>query len=182
MTGLLAPFPYFGDKRSLDVLPVQAADYLGDVGLLHAEAVGEVDLSALAGGVEAANLKDIVLSQASHPVLLSVNRANVVRFDRAEPSTGPLRADHGCDSSLLEFVAVLRARKRTWLLCRMNPRYLPPEIDWSRPVGTHQVGWFDRIKPTLSKKEANATPTPFRDLLLAIARSSTPTTARERVS
>ena len=48
----------------------------------------------------------------------------------------------------------------------------PPELDWSRPVGTHQVGWFDRIKPTLSKKDASATPPAFRDALLAIARAA----------
>lgn len=62
-----------------------------------------------------------------------------------------------------------KARKRTWLF------YVgakPPELRWERPAGTHQVGWFDRIKPTLSKKEASATPPAFRDALLALARSA----------
>lgn len=37
-------------------------------------------------------------------------------------------------------------------------------------AGEAQVGWFDRIKPTLSKREASATPPAFRDALLRIAR------------
>lgn len=63
-----------------------------------------------------------------------------------------------------------KARKRTWLYyVGTSP---PPELDWSRRPGTHQCGWFDRIKPTLSKHEASATPLPFRDLLLSIARGA----------
>lgn len=64
-----------------------------------------------------------------------------------------------------------KARKRTWLLYSGYPH--PPELDWSRPAGTHQVGWFDRKKPTLNKREASATPPAFRDLLLDIARGVT---------
>jgi hypothetical protein len=63
-----------------------------------------------------------------------------------------------------------RARKRTWLLFVGDD--WPLELDWRRPAGTHQVGWFDRIKPTLSKKAANATPSAFRDVLLSIARTA----------
>ena len=66
------------------------------------------------------------------------------------------------------------ARKRTWLL--YSPGHqgefllgLPPDLNWSREPGTHQVGWFDRIKPTLSKKAANATPLAFRDALINLA-------------
>ena len=60
-------------------------------------------------------------------------------------------------------------RKRTWLLyCGDSP---PPECDWSRNPGTHQVGWFDRKKPTVSKRGASATPQPFADFLVGIARS-----------
>jgi hypothetical protein len=62
-----------------------------------------------------------------------------------------------------------RARKRTWLYANCRR---PPELDWRRLPGTAQVGWFDRIKPTLSKREAIATPAAFRDVLLAIARST----------
>lgn len=63
-----------------------------------------------------------------------------------------------------------KARKRTWLL--YSGPNAPPELDWTRKPGTHQCGWFDRIKPTLSKKEASATPLPFRDLLITIAESA----------
>jgi hypothetical protein len=47
----------------------------------------------------------------------------------------------------------------------------------NRPVGTHQIGFHDqrgpaRNKPTLGKKEANATPVEFRDALLGLARTS----------
>lgn len=62
-----------------------------------------------------------------------------------------------------------KARKRTFLLYVGG--VAPTDLDWSRNSGTHQCGWFDRSKPTLSKSEANATPLPFRDLLLNIARS-----------
>lgn len=61
-----------------------------------------------------------------------------------------------------------KARKRTWLYYAGNTP--PPELDWTRHPGTHQCGWFDRIKPTLSKREASATSLPFRDMLLALAR------------
>jgi hypothetical protein len=47
----------------------------------------------------------------------------------------------------------------------------PSDPCWERPPGTAQVGWFDRIKPTVSKKEASATPLAFRDELLDIVRS-----------
>lgn len=63
-----------------------------------------------------------------------------------------------------------KARKRTWLLYCGNNR--PMELDWSRTQGTHQVGWFDRIKPTLGKPESIATPPAFRNALLVLARGS----------
>lgn len=63
-----------------------------------------------------------------------------------------------------------RARKRTWLYAVSRER--PVALNWTRTPGTAQVGWFDRIKPTLSKREASATPPAFRDLLLSIARSA----------
>lgn len=80
------------------------------------------------------------------------------------------------DSGLREWVCEVwqsayghKARKRTWLLYASV--YAPPfELRWDRPVGTHQVGWFDRIKPTLSKQQAAATPPEFRDVLLQLAR------------
>lgn len=67
------------------------------------------------------------------------------------------------------------ARKRTWL-AYFSPIGNPPlELDWTQRPGTHQVGWFDRIKPTLSKKAASATPPAFRDdVMLALARRAAP--------
>lgn len=62
------------------------------------------------------------------------------------------------------------ARKRTWLYYVGESR--PADLNWSRNPGTHQVGWFDRIKPTLSKREANATPPAFRDALISLAQNS----------
>lgn len=61
------------------------------------------------------------------------------------------------------------ARKRTWLAYVGRT---PPELDWTRQPGTHQVGWFDRIKPTLGKKAASATPPAFAEMLLHLARIS----------
>jgi len=68
-----------------------------------------------------------------------------------------------------------KARKRTWLYYRGHGE--PFELDWSRPGGTHQVGFQDqrgkeRNKPTLRPVEANATPVKFRDELLRLARHS----------
>lgn len=62
-----------------------------------------------------------------------------------------------------------KARKLTWLYYVGDVP--PPALDWRQPRGSHQVGWFDRIKPTLSKKAASSTPPAFRDLLLSIARN-----------
>lgn len=67
-----------------------------------------------------------------------------------------------------------RANKATWLFYSGDA--LPPEMDWRRVVGTHQVGQHDqrgkdRNKPTLSSKEAAATPIKFRDVLIAMAQS-----------
>ena len=68
-----------------------------------------------------------------------------------------------------------RANKATWLYyCGHNP---PHELRWDRPKGTHQIGFRDQRgkaanKPTLGKREANATPWGFRDALISIARSA----------
>lgn len=67
-----------------------------------------------------------------------------------------------------------RANKATWLYAYgINP----PELDWSRPIGTHQIGFQDRRgkarnKPTLGRVEASATPPSFRDALIGIARAT----------
>lgn len=65
-----------------------------------------------------------------------------------------------------------RANKATWLYyCGAEP---PAQMRWDRPIGTHQIGGCDqrgkdKNKPTVSKKEASATPIEFRDALIALA-------------
>lgn len=61
-----------------------------------------------------------------------------------------------------------KARKRTWLF--YHGASGPPEMKWSRRPGVSQCGWFDRIKPTLSKREASRTPPRFCETLLRLAR------------
>ncbi|MEN8658306.1 MAG: hypothetical protein ABF313_09730 [Marivita sp.] len=68
-----------------------------------------------------------------------------------------------------------RANKATWLY--YVGASLPPQMDWRRPKGTHQVGQRDQRgkaanKPTLSSQEAAATPIKFRDALICMARNS----------
>lgn len=64
-----------------------------------------------------------------------------------------------------------KARKRTWLFyCGLSA---PLELNWERPVGTHQIGQRDqrgkeKNKPTISGKAASATPIAFRDALIQI--------------
>lgn len=70
-----------------------------------------------------------------------------------------------------------RANKATWLYYNGSAR--PMELRWDRPIGTHQVGFHDqrgkaRNKPTLSRREANATPPEFRDTLIELARQCAP--------
>ncbi len=62
-----------------------------------------------------------------------------------------------------------RAQKRTWLFA-VAPTL--PELDWSDPKGTHQVGWFDRNKPPLGKREASLSPLAFVQVLIQIAESN----------
>lgn len=65
-----------------------------------------------------------------------------------------------------------RANKATWLF--YFGKKPPFQLKWERKVGTHQVGHPDKRgkaanKPTLSKREANATPVEFRDELIRLA-------------
>lgn len=60
-----------------------------------------------------------------------------------------------------------KARKRTWLFyCGAKA---PFGLRWERKAGSAQIGWFDRVKPTLGKREASATPPAFRDELVKLA-------------
>lgn len=66
-----------------------------------------------------------------------------------------------------------RANKATWLYYRGTRA--PHELRWARITGTHQIGFHDqrgkaRNKPTLGKREANATPPEFQAELLRLAR------------
>jgi hypothetical protein len=68
-----------------------------------------------------------------------------------------------------------RANKATWLYCYSVVK--PHELVWDRPKGEFQIGFQDqrgkaRNKPTLGKKEANATPIAFRDELIKLALGS----------
>ena len=60
-----------------------------------------------------------------------------------------------------------QARKRTWLWYCGE---MPFELNWTRKPGVAQIGWFDRLKPTLSKAEASKTPRSFAATLLKLAR------------
>lgn len=62
------------------------------------------------------------------------------------------------------------AQKKTWLFFVSDRA--PADADWSQPPGSHQCGWFDRIKPTLSKRAASLTPQPFADFLVSLARGA----------
>jgi|SRR5690554_225526 len=65
-----------------------------------------------------------------------------------------------------------RANKATWLYYKGKSK--PFDLNWDRPIGTHQVGQPDRRgkarnKPSLTKREANATPEPFKLILINLA-------------
>ena len=65
-----------------------------------------------------------------------------------------------------------RANKATWLY--YFGRSKPFDLDWSRPVGEFQIGFYDqrgknKNKPTLSKREANATPLAFKEVMIDLA-------------
>lgn len=68
-----------------------------------------------------------------------------------------------------------KANKATWLYYHGTNR--PAELQWDRPRGSHQVGFHDQRgkannKPTLSKKEANATPLEFALTLINLAKGA----------
>ena len=69
-----------------------------------------------------------------------------------------------------------RANKATWIY--YVGKSFPFDLNWDRPKGTHQIGFADRRgkaanKPTLTKKEANATPAMFKEELIKLALHST---------
>ena len=65
-----------------------------------------------------------------------------------------------------------KANKATWLYYVGKSK--PFDLIWDRPKGSHQIGCYDQRgkslnKPTLNKKESNATPIKFRDELIKLA-------------
>jgi len=107
-------------------------------------------------------------------------------LQRPLPSTKTTWTSAGCDGSggMGEWTCEVwqsayghRANKATWLLYVGN---VPPSpLNWSRVPGSHQCGFQDqrgkaRNKPTLSRRESNATPPAFAELLLSMARSVRP--------
>jgi len=106
------------------------------------------------------------------------------RFGLLRPTRGVWSPTYFENGELFAWVTELsqsayghRARKRTWLYY-VGPA-CPPDLDWRDPEGDAWCGWNnpdrDRTearKPSLSKKEAKASPPAFRDLLIALARSS----------
>lgn len=97
-------------------------------------------------------------------------------FELKKPTvTGWQRSGIGWVCEVWQSVYGHKARKATWLYYKGDK---PPfELDWRRLCGTHQIGYPDkrgksRNKPTLSKREANATPLEFRDILIKLAEHS----------
>lgn len=98
------------------------------------------------------------------------------KYGLHSPSPGGwIRTGSGWSTEVWQSAYGHRAAKRTWLY--YVGETLPPLLNWSKPAGTHQVGYPDqrgkaRNKPTLSQAEAMATPKLFRDVLIGIAESS----------
>jgi hypothetical protein len=92
----------------------------------------------------------------------------VVEGKKKAPAPYWTRTDDGWTCEVWQSAYGHKARKRTWLYyCGDQP---PEDPKWERNPGTHQCGWFDRIKPTLSKRESSATPQAFADYLVALAK------------
>lgn len=78
-----------------------------------------------------------------------------------------------------------RANKATWLYYVGKSR--PFDLVWKRPKAPYQIGRQDqrgktKNKPTLSKKEANATPINFMTVLIKLAEYSITSAAQGRQS
>lgn len=88
------------------------------------------------------------------------------------PGIGWTRSSQGWVCEVWQAAYGHRASKRTWLYCASDEEPMLPDL--ARVRGTHQVGFHDQRgkdanKPTLSKREANATPLRFALYLLEIA-------------
>ncbi len=87
--------------------------------------------------------------------------------------TGWSRSGEGWVCEVWQSAYGHRANKATWLYYRGH--IAPFDLRWDRPKGSHQIGGChairgkERNKPTLGRKEANATPLAFRDELIKLA-------------
>jgi hypothetical protein len=94
---------------------------------------------------------------------------------RSKTGTGWSRSGDGWVCEVWQSAYGHRANKATWLYYKGSQ---PPfELCWDRPRGTHQVGFHDQRgkaanKPTISRREANATPRPFAVSLVMLASHS----------
>lgn len=93
----------------------------------------------------------------------------------APRSVGWQRSGEGWVCEVWQSAYGHRANKATWLYYR--GANAPHELRWARIVGTHQVGFYDqrgkaRNKPTLGRREANATPPEFQAELIRLALGS----------
>lgn len=75
------------------------------------------------------------------------------------------------------------AKKATWLYAALPYGVAPPTLEWGSSADQHSKAWVSWCgnhtrgmppRPRIGKRVAAATPIPFRDLLLSIARSVTP--------
>ena len=96
------------------------------------------------------------------------------QFDLIKPTTGygwEHMRTHEWTCEVCQSTYGHKARKLTWLYYVGNSK--PIDLDFTYVIGTHQIGWFDRIKPTLTKLEASATPERFARVLVTLAQHST---------
>lgn len=94
----------------------------------------------------------------------------------APPSSGWQKFERGWVCEVWQSAYGHRANKATWLF--YSGKTPPHPLRWNKPTGTHQVGFHDQRgkaanKPTLGRREANATPIEFRNELLKLAANST---------
>ena len=88
------------------------------------------------------------------------------------PSEGWARSGEGWVCEVWQSAYGHRANKRTWLYY-VGTRQ-PLDAIWDKITGTHQIGFHDqrgksKNKPTLSRREANATTPAFAEFLISLA-------------
>jgi hypothetical protein len=81
-----------------------------------------------------------------------------------------MRCDLGWVTEIWQSAYGHRADKATWLF--YSGIRAPADMRWAKVKGTHQVGWFDRRRPTLSPREAALTPPDLAAALIDLARGS----------